>query len=50
MDLSQREEIYRIADAVKEEVGKVDVLVNNAGIVSGKNILEVRYVSNYTNK
>jgi len=41
VDLSSREEIYRIADAVKEDVGKVDVLVNNAGIVSGKNILEV---------
>jgi len=40
--LSSKDEIYRTADAVKEDVGKIDVLVNNAGIVSGKSILEVR--------
>ena len=38
-DLSQREEIYRVAVEVKEIVRKVDILVNNAGIVSGKHFL-----------
>ncbi|KAK6012669.1 oxidoreductase, short chain dehydrogenase/reductase family protein [Ostertagia ostertagi] len=36
VDLKQREQIYSTADKVKAEVGKVDILINNAGIVTGK--------------
>lgn len=39
-DCSKREEVYRTAHQVREEVGDVAVLVNNAGIVSGKKLLD----------
>ncbi|XP_062044462.1 epidermal retinol dehydrogenase 2 [Lepus europaeus] len=39
-DCSQREEVYRVADQVKKEVGDVSILINNAGIVTGKTFLE----------
>nr|XP_008520785.1 PREDICTED: epidermal retinol dehydrogenase 2 isoform X4 [Equus przewalskii] len=39
-DCSQREEVYRVADQVKREVGDVSILINNAGIVTGKNFLD----------
>ncbi|KXJ27631.1 epidermal retinol dehydrogenase 2 [Exaiptasia diaphana] len=39
-DVSKREDIYRVADLVKNDVGDVTILVNNAGIVSGKKFLE----------
>ncbi|XP_066235122.1 short-chain dehydrogenase/reductase family 16C member 6-like [Saccopteryx leptura] len=35
-DCSNRQEVYRVADQVKKEVGDVTLLINNAGIVSGK--------------
>ncbi|XP_049637885.1 epidermal retinol dehydrogenase 2-like [Suncus etruscus] len=35
-DCSRREEVYRVADQVKKEVGDVSILINNAGIVTGK--------------
>jgi all-trans-retinol dehydrogenase (NAD+) len=35
-DVSDREMVYRVAKQVKKEVGKVDILINNAGVVSGK--------------
>ena len=41
VDCSKREDIYAAADRVKEEVGNVSILVNNAGVVSGKNVLEL---------
>eukprot|EP01089_Gocevia_fonbrunei_P014950 TRINITY_DN4249_c0_g1_i1.p1 TRINITY_DN4249_c0_g1~~TRINITY_DN4249_c0_g1_i1.p1 ORF type:complete len:313 (+),score=78.72 TRINITY_DN4249_c0_g1_i1:16-954(+) len=40
VDLSKKEMIYDAASKVKEEVGIVDVLVNNAGIVTGKTFLD----------
>ncbi|MBI9077827.1 MAG: SDR family oxidoreductase [Desulfatibacillum sp.] len=40
VDVSDREQVYQLAEKVKKDVGKVDVLVNNAGIVSGKPFLE----------
>eukprot|EP00123_Amoebidium_parasiticum_P010678 comp20244_c0_seq1/m.25303 comp20244_c0_seq1/g.25303 ORF comp20244_c0_seq1/g.25303 comp20244_c0_seq1/m.25303 type:complete len:309 (-) comp20244_c0_seq1:737-1663(-) len=40
-DVSDRETVYRLANQIKEEVGPVDILINNAGIVSGKKILDV---------
>jgi all-trans-retinol dehydrogenase (NAD+) len=40
VDLSQREQIYTVCDQVLAKEGKVDILINNAGIVSGKKFLE----------
>jgi len=40
-DISNRQEVYTTASKVKEAVGDVDILINNAGIVSGKSILEI---------
>jgi len=40
VDLAQKEYIYEAASKLKKEVGNVDVLVNNAGIVSGASFLE----------
>ncbi len=39
-DVSNREAVYATARRVLEECGPVDVLINNAGIVTGKPILE----------
>ncbi len=39
-DLSDRAAIGNTAEKVLEECGHVDILINNAGIVSGKTILE----------
>ncbi|KAM9626401.1 epidermal retinol dehydrogenase 2 isoform 2-T3 [Trichechus inunguis] len=39
-DCSQREDVYRVADQVKKEVGDVSILINNAGIVTGRKFLE----------
>ncbi|MGD8868602.1 MAG: SDR family oxidoreductase [Gemmatimonadales bacterium] len=39
-DLSDREAVYATARRVLEDCGPVDVLINNAGIVTGKPILE----------
>ncbi len=40
-DVSQRETVYRIADETRAAGGAIDILINNAGIVSGKGILEL---------
>jgi all-trans-retinol dehydrogenase (NAD+) len=39
-DISQRDDVYRVLDKVKTEVGDIDILINNAGIVSGHKILQ----------
>jgi all-trans-retinol dehydrogenase (NAD+) len=39
-DVSEREAVYRQAAELTKEFGPVDVLVNNAGVVSGKTFLE----------
>ena len=39
-DVSRKEVVYGAADCVRREVGHVSILVNNAGIVSGKSILQ----------
>ena len=41
-DVSQREMIYKIADKVRNEVGNVDIIINNAGVVTGKPFLECK--------
>lgn len=40
VDIAKREQIYAAADKVKAEVGNVDILINNAGIVSGKKLFD----------
>ncbi len=40
-DLSRREEIAVVAERTLADVGRVDVLINNAGVVSGKSLLEI---------
>jgi all-trans-retinol dehydrogenase (NAD+) len=39
-DVSEKEAVYRQAAELTKEYGPVDVLVNNAGVVSGKSFLE----------
>ncbi|KAG6933122.1 retinol dehydrogenase 10 (all-trans) [Chelydra serpentina] len=39
-DVSKRENVYLTAERVRQEVGEVSVLVNNAGVVSGHHLLE----------
>jgi all-trans-retinol dehydrogenase (NAD+) len=39
-DVSDRNAVYRQAESLKAELGPVDVLVNNAGVVSGLPFLE----------
>lgn len=41
VDCSKKDEVYRIAEKVKEEVGNVSVLVNNAGLMNGKSVLQL---------
>ena len=40
VDLSDREDVERAAEAVKADMGPVDILINNAGIVTGKKLLQ----------
>ncbi|XP_047224580.1 epidermal retinol dehydrogenase 2-like [Girardinichthys multiradiatus] len=39
-DCSNKNEVYKVADQVKREVGDVSILVNNAGIVTGKKFMD----------
>lgn len=41
VDVTDRHAVYAAADRVRAEVGVVDVLINNAGIVTGKSFLEL---------
>jgi len=41
-DVSEKDAVKALAQKVKKEVGKVDVLVNNAGIVAGDFVLNLR--------
>lgn len=41
VDVSSKESIYEAAAKVKTEVGKVDILINNAGIVSGRKFMDI---------
>ncbi|XP_045451391.1 estradiol 17-beta-dehydrogenase 11-like [Melitaea cinxia] len=40
VDLANKDDIYRTAKQVEEEVGRVNLLINNAGVVSGKYLLD----------
>lgn len=39
-DVSKRESVYSTAEKVRKEVGNIDLLINNAGVVSGRHLLE----------
>jgi NAD(P)-dependent dehydrogenase (short-subunit alcohol dehydrogenase family) len=39
-DVSDPEDIARVAKEIREDVGEPTILINNAGIVNGKSILE----------
>ncbi|XP_018613325.1 epidermal retinol dehydrogenase 2-like isoform X1 [Scleropages formosus] len=39
-DCSDKADVYRVADQVKREVGDVSILINNAGIVTGKKFMD----------
>ncbi|XP_033838876.1 epidermal retinol dehydrogenase 2-like [Periophthalmus magnuspinnatus] len=39
-DCSSKNDVYGVADQVKREVGDVSILVNNAGIVTGKKFMD----------
>lgn len=41
-DCSKREEVYAVAAQVRREVGDVAILVNNAGVVSGRKLVDSR--------
>ena len=38
--MTDKENVYALAEQVKREVGEVTMLVNNAGIVTGKHLME----------
>uniref|UniRef100_A0A1L8DJ28 Hydroxysteroid 17-beta dehydrogenase 11 n=1 Tax=Nyssomyia neivai TaxID=330878 RepID=A0A1L8DJ28_9DIPT len=40
VDISKREEVYKAADQVRNEIGDVTILINNAGVVSGRVLLD----------
>ena len=41
VDISDKEQVYEVAKKVKQEVGKVDVLINNAGVVTCRTLLDL---------
>ncbi|KAJ6216687.1 hypothetical protein RDWZM_007844 [Blomia tropicalis] len=40
IDIGKRETIYQLAELVRKQVGPIDILINNAGIVTGRALLE----------
>nr|XP_054756410.1 epidermal retinol dehydrogenase 2-like [Lytechinus pictus] len=40
VDCCDNEAVYKTADKVREDIGHVTILINNAGIVSGKKLLQ----------
>ena len=40
-DITNRLSVYETADVVRRDVGNVDILINNAGIVNGKRLLQM---------
>lgn len=42
-DVSKREEVCEIYQVIKQEIGVVTILINNAGITSGKNLVDLTF-------
>jgi len=41
-DVSNKDQVKQLAQTIKKEVGKVDILINNAGIVAGDYIWDLK--------
>lgn len=41
VDIADREQVYQVAKRVKQEVGSVNILINNAGIVTCRTLLDL---------
>uniref|UniRef100_A0A336MF17 Short-chain dehydrogenase/reductase 3 n=1 Tax=Culicoides sonorensis TaxID=179676 RepID=A0A336MF17_CULSO len=41
VDISNKDHVYEMAKRVRDEVGKVDILINNAGIVTCRTLLDL---------
>lgn len=41
VDIADREQVYQVAKRVKQEVGQVNILINNAGIVTCRTLLDL---------
>lgn len=41
VDVSDREDVYKAADQVKADLGPIDILINNAGVVCGQPLLDI---------
>ncbi|KAK9885337.1 hypothetical protein WA026_010836 [Henosepilachna vigintioctopunctata] len=41
VDVSDREVVYKYAKIIKDDVGPVDIIINNAGIVCGQTLLDI---------
>jgi short-subunit dehydrogenase len=42
-DVSQRNQFEQIADRIKKDFNLIDILINNAGMVTGKPTLDTRF-------
>lgn len=40
VDISKKEEVYAAANSIRSDVGDVTLLINNAGVVSGRSLLD----------
>lgn len=40
VDISDRHKVYQAADRVRQEIGTVTIVINNAGIVTGRRFME----------
>jgi all-trans-retinol dehydrogenase (NAD+) len=49
-DVTNRVQVYELANRVRSEIGDVTMLVNNAGIVSGKKIFDPENNDEYMEK
>lgn len=41
-DVSNPEQVKKVVEETYKKVGKIDILINNAGIVNGKKVLDSR--------
>lgn len=40
VDISKKEEVYKAANAIRRDAGNITLLINNAGVVSGRALLD----------
>lgn len=41
VDITNRDIVYKYAKIIKEDIGPVDILINNAGVVCGQTLLDI---------